>query len=370
MAALLGVFLAFVAPGAALAQAGEGRLALRSVGQAGSFFDLSMRPGETRTLRVEIANTGDASLAARTYAADVYTIVNGGFGRLMGRSVLNKSIEELATWVSDARGVYTTVNGGFGGRLRGEPRTGTTRWLDYATAVLQLPAGQSVRRSFAVTVPADAGPGEYITSIVLENDQAIRTEGSVVLDQVIRQAIAVVVTVPGPRSPGLAIGTASHKVVAGRSVVSVAVENTGNVRLKPDVDLTLFDASGAEVSHASVQMDTFYARTDTFVEVPLASLLLPGTYTVRLGLVDPDSTVRADAGSLTFAVDAPVESAGPAGAVPGLTAVNQAPGDGRISLPVGPLEVAAAVSLAGLFPCQRAGGAQLFLRRALPVVFH
>ena len=324
MAALLGVFLAFVAPGAALAQAGEGRLALRSVGQAGSFFDLSMRPGETRTLRVEIANTGDASLAARTYAADVYTIVNGGFG----------------------------------GRLRGEPRTGTTRWLEYATAVLQLPAGQSVRRSFAVTVPADAGPGEYITSIVLENDQAIRTEGSVVLDQVIRQAIAVVVTVPGPRSPGLAIGTASHKVVAGRSVVSVAVENTGNVRLKPDVDLTLFDASGAEVSHASVQMDTFYARTDTFVEVPLASLLLPGTYTVRLGLVDPDSTVRADAGSLTFAVDAPVESAGPAGAVPGLTAVNQAPGDGRISLPVGPLEVAAAVSLAGFL-----AGVLFFLAR-------
>lgn len=325
MVALLGVFLVLAAAGPALAQSDDGRLALRPVGQAGPFFDLSMRPGETRNLRVEIANTGGASLAARTYATDVYTIVNGGFG----------------------------------GRLRDEPRTGTTRWLDYATDVLQLPAGDSVRRSFTVAVPADAGPGEYITSIVLENDQPIRTDGTVVLAQVIRQAVAVVVTVPGLRSPGLAIGTASHKFVAGRSVVSVAVENTGNVRLKPDVDFTLFDASGTQVSHASVQMDTFYAHTDTFVEVPLASLLLPGTYTVRLGLVDPDSTVRADKGALTFVVDVPAESAGPAGAVPGLTAVNQAPGDGRISLPVAAVEGGAAVALGGVL----AGLLFLALRR-------
>ena len=325
MVALLGAFLVFVAPGAALAQSGEGRLALRPVGQTGPFFDLSMRPGETRNLRVEIANTGDASMAARTYATDVYTIVNGGFG----------------------------------GRLRDEPPTGTTRWLDYASAVLQLPASQSVRRSFAVAVPADAGPGEYITSIVLENDQPIRTAGTVVLDQVLRQAIAVVVTVPGPRSPGLAIGTASHKVVAGRSVVSVAVENTGNVRLKPDVDFTLFDAFGHEVSQASVQMDTFYARTATFVEVPLASLLLPGTYTVRLGLFDPDSRVRADAAALPFVVEAPAENAVPAGAVPGLTAVNQTPGDERISLPIGAIGFAAALMLGGVL----AGLLFLALRR-------
>ena len=182
--ALAGVLVAFVAPAAVLAQDGAVRLSLRAIGQAGSFFDLTLRPGETRSLEVEIINAGKAAVAARTYAADVYTIINGGFG----------------------------------GRLRAEPETGTTTWLDYTADVLQLPAGRTTHRSFAVTVPIDAGPGEYITSLVLENDQPIPGGGAVALDQIIRQAIGVVVTVPGERAPALAIGEAYHKVVAGSSV--------------------------------------------------------------------------------------------------------------------------------------------------------
>ncbi len=204
-----------------------------------------MAPGETRSLEIDIGNAGTAELAARTYAADVYTIINGGFGA----------------------------------RLRDDPQTDTTRWLSYPTQVLRLAAGAGVRRTFAVAVPTDAAPGEYITSLVLENDQPIRGSGAVGLDQVVRQAVAVVVTVPGPRSPGLAIGRASHKVVAGRSVVSIGVENTGNVRLKPLVTFALVDTTGTEISHSTMRMDTFYAHTQTSVEMQLAELLPPGTYT-------------------------------------------------------------------------------------------
>ena len=57
------------------------KLALLPVGQAGSYFDLTMRPGETRSLRGRHRpTTATSALAARTYAADVYTIINGGFG--------------------------------------------------------------------------------------------------------------------------------------------------------------------------------------------------------------------------------------------------------------------------------------------------
>ena len=183
---LAGLLLALAAPGAALAASDQIKLALTPVGQRGSFFDLTMRPGETQRLEVDIANAGGAELAARTYAADVYTIVNGGFGA----------------------------------RLRDEPQTGTTRWLDYRTDVLDLPAGKSTRRSFVVAVPADARPGEFITSLVLENNEPIRGDGTVALDQIVRQAVAVVITVPGHRSPALLIGGATHKVVAGTSIVA------------------------------------------------------------------------------------------------------------------------------------------------------
>jgi hypothetical protein len=310
---LFGLLAALVAPTAAHASEGQVQLAIRPIDQAGQFFDLTIRPGETRTFEVELANVGDAALAARTYAADVYTIINGGFGA----------------------------------RLRGEPQTGMTLWLDYSTDVLQLPAGEGIRRTFSVAVPADAEPGEYITSLVLENDVPIRGSGDIAIDQVVRQATAVVVTVPGRRSPALVIGAASHKVVTDRSVVAVALENSGNVRLKPVAGFVLLDAAGAEVSRASVPMDTFYAHTGTLVEIPLAALLQPGTYSVRLTLEDAAQDVRANEAAIPLVVEAPPEPDVVEGLVPGLTEVIQAAREGRIPVPVG-VAILAASLLAGV----------------------
>jgi hypothetical protein len=296
---LLVGLVALVAPAAAHAQDPRIRLALLPIDQPGSYFDLTMRPGQTRSIEVEISNPGDAAIDARTYAADVYTIINGGFGA----------------------------------RLRGEPQTGMTRWLDYATEVVGLRSGERDREAFTVAVPADAEPGEYITSIVLENDKPIPGSGSVTVDQIVRQAVAVVVTVPGKRAPALAIGEATHKVVAGRSVVSVAVENRGNVRLKPLIDVVLLDRAGNKVSEARIQMDTFYAHTDSFVEVALDALLVPGDYTVR---VTTPGTEGLEAGTrdISLVVEAPPETTVAPGTVPGLTGVLQTLGDGELSIPL------------------------------------
>ena len=123
---------------------------------------------------------------------------------------------------------------------------------------------------------------------------------------------------------------ATHEVVAGRSVVSIAVENTGNVRLKPVVTFALLDATGAQVSQASVQMDTFYAHTKTFVEVSLAALLLPGAYAVRLSLDDLAQGVRADSAAISLIVDAEAPTGGAVGTSP--AGVRQDRGEGQVSL--------------------------------------
>jgi hypothetical protein len=265
----------FTGLGAVLAADTPIKLALLPVGQKGSFFDLTMRAGEERTLQVDIANDGGDAIAARTYAADVYTIINGGFGA----------------------------------SLRDQPRTGTTTWVFYPTSVVSLGAGERTRRSFTIAVPRDAGPGEYITSLVLENNQPILGAGAVGLSQIVRQAVAVVVTVPGLRSPQLAIGSATHQVLAGRSIVRVAVQNPGNVRLKPRVGFSLIDAAGSLVSQTTMQMDTFYAHTNTFVEFPIATLLAPGTYTVRLRLDAPPGA-HADAAIVLIVTGTPAVVSG------------------------------------------------------------
>jgi hypothetical protein len=151
-----------------------------------------------------------------------------------------------------------------------------------------------------------------------------------------------VITVPGPRVPALGIGAATHTIVAGKSVVAVAVENDGNVRLKPVAEFTLLDATGATVSRATVPMDTFYAWTKTLVEVPLAARLLPGAYTVQFTLVDAAENVRATGEGVQFVVAAPAASAADAGVAAGLTEVTQGLDGGPVGFP--------AIALAVIIP--------------------
>ena len=281
--AWLVAMVVLAAPLSALAAEPPVALSLTPTGQRpGTFFELEMRPGEVRRLSVELDNVGARPIRARTYAADV----------------------------------YSTVNGGFGASLRDEPHGGTTDWISYASEVLELGARAGTTRRFSVRVPPAATAGEYITSLVLENEDPIAGRGQVALDQIIRQAVAVVVTVPGPARPGLAVGGATHAVVAGRSVVAVGVENIGNRHLVPAGTFILRDAEGREVSRSAVSMDSVYSRTATSAEIPLAALLAPGAYTVSISLADATYRTTASADAIPLLVGDGNAPAGDDGAAP------------------------------------------------------
>lgn len=275
VAAITSALVGLVLP-ASSAQATEQQpvqLSAKPVDQPGEFFDLTLEPGETRRLEIALGNHGGTPISARTYAADVYTIINGGFGAA----------------------------------LRGTEPSGTTTWLDYPTEVRTLQPDRATVRPFTVTVPEGTPAGEYITSVVLENDDVVKGEGSVALDQIVRQAVAVAVRVPGPLTPGLAVGAAAHTVAAERSVVEVEVSNTGGLRLTPSSELLLRDGSGAVVSRTTVSMDSFYAGTTTEVEAVLETPLRPGSYTVDLTLDDDERDAHAEAQGLPLTVVAPAE---------------------------------------------------------------
>jgi len=287
-AAILASLLTFVVGTASVAVAVEPnspvQLSATPVGQRGQFFDLTLSPGETRELSIALSNIGETPIAARTYAANVYTIINGGFGA----------------------------------ELRDGTPTGTTTWLDYPTQVLTLEPGAATRRAFSVTMPRDAAAGEYVTSIILENESAIPGDsgGSVAINQIVRQAVAVSIRVPGAVLPGLAIGAASHKLAAGRSVLAVAVSNTGGLRLTPTAAIVVHDAAGGVVSHATVPMDSFYADTSSSVEISLPKALLPGSYTLDLTLDDATHAAHAEARALPVQVITAPAASNVAPAVP------------------------------------------------------
>ena len=274
-AALASALAGVAAPAVAQGAAQPVQLSAKPVDQPGPYFDLTVNPGETSELTIALGNHGAAAIAARTYAADVYTIINGGFGA----------------------------------GLRDATTGGTTAWLDYPTEVLTLQSGLATLRTFSVSVPDGTPAGEYVTSVVLENDAPIKGSGGVALDQVVRQAVAVAVRVPGPLRGGLSIGVASHKVAAERSVVAVEVSNTGDRRLTPSATIVLHDESGTRVSEATVAMDSFYARTTTKVEITLETALQPGRYTVDLTLHDDERDGHAATTGLALTIAAPVAAA-------------------------------------------------------------
>ena len=304
---LLGTALAavavLVAPTAVVATEPPVTLRVTPAGQApGTYFRLSLRGGETRRVSVDLANTGDRPITARTYAADV----------------------------------YTTINGGFGARLRDAQRSGPTLWVRYPTAILELAGRSTSRRTVSIAVPAGTTPGEYITSVVLENEDVIAGSGPIAVDQIIRQAVAIAVTVPGPARPALVVGEATHGIVGGRSVVGVALRNTGNRHLRPVGSLVLRDDSGREVTRAPLAMDRFYAVTDTRLEVPLETLLLPGTYALALELQDPAYGVSVRADTVPMTVAAPATDAvspAPSGGAP--DTATKSPGGGSVPLGLG-----------------------------------
>ncbi|HEX2221832.1 MAG TPA: hypothetical protein VHK06_04845 [Candidatus Limnocylindria bacterium] len=255
------------------------RLGLTPVGQDGTYFELTLEPGETRGLEVEAANFGDADVLARTYAADVYTIVNGGFGA----------------------------------DLFGEEPTGTTTWLSYPTEEMTLGRRDAQIISFEVRVPDGTPPGEYVAALVIENVEPIRGSGSVAVDQVNRSAIAVAIDVPGPRRPALRMGAVGHHVAGERSVVTFEIENPGNVHLKPAGSFRLLDPGRSELSSAELAMDSVYAGTSTVLEAPLADLLPAGDYCAELRLSDPETGVTAAIECRPFSVTPPAADPGDRG---------------------------------------------------------
>jgi hypothetical protein len=235
------------------------KLAIRPVDGDRRYIELTMKPGDHKTVEVELVNGGKIDVLARTFAADAFTMVNGGFAV----------------------------------KLEDEVSTGPTKWLDYQNEDLDLASGESVLRDVKIEVPKDTAPGEYVAGLVIQNAIPVEGTGAVTYTQTLRAAIAVAITVPGKVEPGLAIGEANYKPSPLVPSLLVEVANTGNVRLKPKGEFVLSDSSGQELIRTPIEMDTFFAGDVTQIEVPLTEPLPAGDYSVSLELTDEQTGASA-----------------------------------------------------------------------------
>jgi hypothetical protein len=228
-------------------------------GADGDYFTLEAEAGTTNELVVTLGNADDEPLSLRTYASNVIPIVNGGFA--------------LA---SEDVGLE-----------------GTTTWLDYAPETFDFESGEGVERTFTVTIPDDAEPGQYITGLALETAEPLEVEGTPLFQQIIRKTIAVFIIVPGEETPAFTLGDPDVAVDGAMPRIIVPVENTGNVLVRPEGELVVRDVDGEAVLTAPIAMGSVYAGFTVPLSVPLTTPLPEGEYTVSAELVDEQTGVSA-----------------------------------------------------------------------------
>lgn len=265
--------LSLLSAGTAFAAEESGaRFSITPIDHDSGYFTLTLEPGESAALTVEIANHGDEPGDALTFAADLYTIPNGGFSA----------------------------------RLHGEPISGPTEWLSYPEQTVALGAGQAIQQSFAIAVPSDALPGEYLAGLVVQGATPTHNTdgGNLAVNQVQRRVVAVFVTVPGDLVPALSINGMDHEFTpAGRSVISVGVSNTGTRMTRGGGEFVLWDAAGVEVTRHAVTTGTYYAGDTAPILINFQQPLLPGDYTATLDLAYGDLDVAS--GVMTVTVEEP-----------------------------------------------------------------
>jgi hypothetical protein len=225
----------------------------------GSYFSLEAEPGSTHELTAVIGNVDNEPLSLRTYAGDAFTLVNGGFGV----------------------------------REEDEPVEDVGMWLDYPAETLDFAPGEGIERSFTVTVPEDAAPGEYIAGIVLQTAEPLEIEGSAMFNQIVRKSVAVFITVPGGITPQFEVGAPEIQANVAGSRVVVPIINSGNTLVKPSGELVLTDANGNAAFTQPFAMGSVYAGMETTLEVPLPPALPEGEYQVTATFTDEETSAEA-----------------------------------------------------------------------------
>jgi hypothetical protein len=242
-------------------------------------FSVELQPGESATFTALLENNGEIAFDFVTYAADAYTVRNGGFGVLEYPS---------------------------------EP-TGPTTWLDYPTETYAMEPGEAFERSFTVTVPDGALPGEYVTAIGMQTAEPVNAadEGMFRFDQVFRTVLGIRILVPGELKAALEVGEPEMIIEGSIPGILIPVTNTGNVRATPSGDVTVRDATDDVVISGPLTLGTIYGGHATEILIGLPAALPIGDYTLDLSLYDATEGELLNVVELPFEVDeSTVEGAG------------------------------------------------------------
>jgi hypothetical protein len=153
----------------------------------------------------------------------------------------------------------------------GSQAHGPTRWLRLGRRTLALPAGRSAAIRLSVAVPVRARRGDHLAGVSIEalhqRPQKTARKG-VSIASVVRYAIGVEVTLPGPRHPLIRFtGAQLQREPAGLTFLLLA-RNPGNVILQNVHGAVRISRGGHWLLARPIPAGTFVSGTSIAYPVP------------------------------------------------------------------------------------------------------
>jgi len=222
-----------------------------------------------------------------------------------GQSVQAGSIELRNPTARRLRVALLPVNGqtidtlGSTYATAGSRARGSTRWLRLGQARVTLSPGQSALVPVSVLVPSGVRPGDYLSGVSVEalnqQEQTVKRHGASIAS-VVRYAIGVEVSIPGPRSPAIRFSGAGLQRQPAGLVFLLDARNAGNVILQNVKGAALVTRGNRVIARVPLGPGTFVTGTSIAYPVPTPHEQPPqGTiYRVRAYLRYAGGVARLD----------------------------------------------------------------------------
>jgi hypothetical protein len=202
-------------------------------------------------LNAQVSIIGDLSQDKDAYPGDVYS------GTVVIRNDTNEP-QEAKVYQTDYSFQFNgTNNYGEPGLL---PRS-NAKWVTFSPSYVTLPPQGTMTVSYTVTIPKETETyklvGTYWSMLMVEGIQKGSAESSIRpkdakaqmgIMQTIRYGIQIATTISKTGEKKIQI--AGHKVVKkedGKRILQIDIENTGDVGIRPDVYVELFNEQGTSL---------------------------------------------------------------------------------------------------------------------------
>lgn len=209
------------------------------------------QPGELYRGQIEVQNNGAESKSVKVYLRDYWFSFTG------------ESRHDLP-------GTLERSNAG---------------WINFNPQLLSLDPGEKAYIDYEVSIPdVDSLKGTYWSVIMVEGiipPDTIASSGGVKINTAIRYAVQIITNIGETGQKDLQFLGLELAKENGQTLLNVAVENTGESILKPEMSVEIFDAEGNSVGVYKADRRKTFPGTSIKTSIVLEGIK-PGNYTAIL----------------------------------------------------------------------------------------